>query len=119
MPQLPSRAKANWYVFPELSIITISNSCFRIFTEEEVKLARARMPSEVKPFTGLFKWKDIRRWHTTWHPYLCKSTDHQLYSSIANESKFPCSLPSWLSLVNLEDLVSTQSTTYTIEMLRS
>ncbi|KAH6657273.1 major facilitator superfamily transporter [Truncatella angustata] len=53
MPQLPSRAKANW-----------------IFTQEEVELARARMPTEVKPLTGLFKWKDIKRWHTTWHVYL-------------------------------------------------
>ncbi|OBR09523.1 Major facilitator superfamily transporter [Colletotrichum higginsianum IMI 349063] len=53
MPQLPSRAKANW-----------------IFTEKEIELARARMPTETKPFTGLFKWKDIRRWHTTWHVYL-------------------------------------------------
>ncbi|KAH8195425.1 hypothetical protein TruAng_010405 [Truncatella angustata] len=50
---LPSRAKANW-----------------IFTQEEVELARARMPTEVKPLTGLFKWKDIKRWHTTWHVYL-------------------------------------------------
>ncbi|KAH7353887.1 major facilitator superfamily transporter [Plectosphaerella cucumerina] len=53
MPQLPSRAKANW-----------------IFTEKEVELARTRMPTEVKPLTGLFKWKDIKRWHTTWHVYL-------------------------------------------------
>ncbi|KAH8892913.1 major facilitator superfamily transporter [Thozetella sp. PMI_491] len=53
MPQLPSRAKANW-----------------IFTQKEVELARARMPTEVKPLTGLFKWKDIKRWHTTWHVYL-------------------------------------------------
>ncbi|KAK1978603.1 major facilitator superfamily transporter [Colletotrichum cereale] len=53
MPQLPSRAKPNW-----------------IFTEKEVELARARMPTETKPFTGLFKWKDIQRWHTTWHVYL-------------------------------------------------
>ncbi|EPE02817.1 mfs general substrate transporter [Ophiostoma piceae UAMH 11346] len=53
MPQLPSRAKANW-----------------IFTEKEVELARARMPTEKKPMTGLFKWKDIKRWHTTWHVYL-------------------------------------------------
>ena len=30
------------------------------------------MPTEVKPLTGLFKWKDIKRWHTTWHVYLCK-----------------------------------------------
>ncbi|KAH8911642.1 major facilitator superfamily transporter [Coniochaeta sp. PMI_546] len=53
MPQLPSRAKANW-----------------IFTQKEVELARARMPSEVKLYTGLFKWKDIKRWHTTWHVWL-------------------------------------------------
>ncbi|KAJ0114074.1 major facilitator superfamily transporter [Diaporthe amygdali] len=53
MPQLPARAKANW-----------------IFTEEEVQLARSRMPSERKPLTGLFKWKDIKRWHTTWPVYL-------------------------------------------------
>ncbi|KAF0329596.1 major facilitator superfamily transporter [Colletotrichum asianum] len=53
MPQLPARAKANW-----------------IFTEKEVELARARMPSEVRPMTGLFKWKDVKRWHTTWHVYL-------------------------------------------------
>ncbi|KAF5524324.1 putative transporter SEO1 [Colletotrichum aenigma] len=43
---------------------------FLIFTEKEVELARARMPSEVRPMTGLFKWKDIKRWHTTWHVYL-------------------------------------------------
>ncbi|KAK1842211.1 major facilitator superfamily transporter [Colletotrichum chrysophilum] len=53
MPQLPARAKPNW-----------------IFTEKEVELARARMPSEVRPMTGLFKWKDVKRWHTTWHVYL-------------------------------------------------
>ncbi|KAK0711816.1 major facilitator superfamily transporter [Lasiosphaeris hirsuta] len=53
IPQLPGRAKANW-----------------IFTQEEVELARARMPTEVKPLTGLFKWKDIKRWHGTWHVYL-------------------------------------------------
>ncbi|GJC96406.1 major facilitator superfamily transporter [Colletotrichum higginsianum] len=43
---------------------------YMIFTEKEIELARARMPTETKPFTGLFKWKDIRRWHTTWHVYL-------------------------------------------------
>ncbi|EFX05161.1 major facilitator superfamily transporter [Grosmannia clavigera kw1407] len=53
MPQLPNRAKANW-----------------IFTEANIRLARARMPSEAKMLTGLFKWKDIKRWHTTWHVYL-------------------------------------------------
>ncbi|WWD18274.1 hypothetical protein CI109_102724 [Kwoniella shandongensis] len=53
MPQLPARAKANW-----------------IFTEKEVQLARARMPTEAKLYTGLFKWEDIKRWHKTWHVYL-------------------------------------------------
>ncbi|KAM0229194.1 hypothetical protein ACHAP5_011747 [Fusarium lateritium] len=53
MPQLPSRAKANW-----------------VFTQAEVELARARMPTEAKPLTGFFKWKDIKRWHKTWHVYL-------------------------------------------------
>jgi ACS family pantothenate transporter-like MFS transporter len=53
IPQLPSRLKKNW-----------------IFTQEEVEIARARMPTERKPLTGLFKWKDIKRWHTTWHAFL-------------------------------------------------
>jgi ACS family pantothenate transporter-like MFS transporter len=53
IPQLPSRAKKNW-----------------IFTQEEVEIARARMPTERKPLTGLFKWEDIKRWHTTWHAFL-------------------------------------------------
>ncbi|WOO79834.1 Pantothenate transporter FEN2 [Vanrija pseudolonga] len=53
MPKLPSRAKANW-----------------IFTQREVELARERMPSETKIYTGLFKWKDIYRWHKTWHVWL-------------------------------------------------
>ncbi|CAH0002113.1 unnamed protein product [Clonostachys byssicola] len=53
MPQLPSRAKPNW-----------------IFTQKEVDLARARMPTEAKVRTGLFKWQDIKRWHATWHVYL-------------------------------------------------
>ncbi|KAL2874958.1 hypothetical protein SGCOL_009800 [Colletotrichum sp. CLE4] len=43
---------------------------YMIFTGKEVELARARMPTEVKPHTGLFKWKDVKRWHTTWHVYL-------------------------------------------------
>ncbi|KAF4918330.1 Pantothenate transporter liz1 [Colletotrichum viniferum] len=43
---------------------------FLIFTEMEVELARARMASEVRPMTGLFKWKDVKRWHTTWHVHL-------------------------------------------------
>ncbi|KXH54057.1 major facilitator superfamily transporter [Colletotrichum salicis] len=43
---------------------------YMIFTEKEVELARARMPTEVKPHTGLFKWTDVNRWYTTWHVYL-------------------------------------------------
>ncbi|OHE98284.1 major facilitator superfamily transporter [Colletotrichum orchidophilum] len=43
---------------------------YMIFTEKEIEIARSRMPTEVKPRTGLFKWKDIKRWHTTWHVYL-------------------------------------------------
>ncbi|KAK8858383.1 hypothetical protein IAR55_002610 [Kwoniella newhampshirensis] len=53
MPQLPARAKPNW-----------------VFSQKEVDLARARMPTEAKLYTGLFKWKDIKRWHKTWHVYL-------------------------------------------------
>ncbi|AAW43354.2 pantothenate transporter, putative [Cryptococcus deneoformans JEC21] len=53
MPQLPGRAKPNW-----------------LFSQEEIDIARARMPTEAKLYTGLFKWKDIKRWHKTWHVYL-------------------------------------------------
>ena len=35
-------------------------------------MARARMPTEFRPLTGLFRWKDVKRWHMTWHAYLCK-----------------------------------------------
>lgn len=55
MPQLPARARPNW-----------------IFTQEEIDIARRRMPSETKVHTGLFKWRDIVRWHKTWHVWLCK-----------------------------------------------
>ncbi|KAK7697120.1 hypothetical protein SLS64_013864 [Diaporthe eres] len=41
-----------------------------IFSEEEIQLARSRMPTERKFLTGLFKWEDIKRWHTTWPVYL-------------------------------------------------
>lgn len=44
----------------------------RVFSEEEIQLARSRMPSERKFLTGLFKWEDIKRWHTTWPVYLCE-----------------------------------------------
>ncbi|WVQ72933.1 hypothetical protein IAR50_002495 [Cryptococcus sp. DSM 104548] len=53
MPQLPGRAKPNW-----------------IFSQREIDIARARMPTEAKMYTGLFRWKDIKRWHKSWHVYL-------------------------------------------------
>ncbi|KAH6711887.1 major facilitator superfamily transporter [Leptodontidium sp. MPI-SDFR-AT-0119] len=54
MPQFPSRAKANW-----------------TFTQKEVELARARIPpTDSRVLRGLFKWKDIKKWHTTWHVYV-------------------------------------------------
>lgn len=78
MPQLPSRAKANWYVARSLCEGEISDmilSAARIFSEEEIQLARSRMPSERKFLTGLFKWEDIKRWHTTWPVYLCEQNE--------------------------------------------
>lgn len=53
MPKLPARARPNW-----------------LFSQEELDLARRRMPSEAKVYTGLFKWRDILRWHKTWHVWL-------------------------------------------------
>jgi ACS family pantothenate transporter-like MFS transporter len=41
-----------------------------VFTQYEIDLARRRMPTEKKMMTGLFKWKDIKRWHTTWQAWL-------------------------------------------------
>lgn len=38
----------------------------------ENELARTRMPTEAKIYTGLFKWRDIVRWHKTWHVWLCE-----------------------------------------------
>ncbi|KAM0279697.1 hypothetical protein ACHAO9_011572 [Fusarium lateritium] len=43
---------------------------YMVFSQAEVELARTRMPTEAKPLTGFFKWKDIKRWHKTWHVYL-------------------------------------------------
>jgi hypothetical protein len=60
----------------------------RIFTQKEVELARARIgPTDSKPLTGLFKWKDIKRWHTTWHVYLCEHLSHTYFCSSANENR--------------------------------
>lgn len=42
----------------------------RVFTQDEIDRARRRMPTEKKMMTGLFKWKDIKRWHTTWQAWL-------------------------------------------------
>lgn len=50
----------------------ISVPVTRIFSEKEILIARSRMPSERKFLTGLFKWEDIKRWHTTWPVYLCE-----------------------------------------------
>lgn len=50
----------------------------RIFSEEEIQLARSRMPTERKFLTGLFKWEDIKRWHTTWPVYLCERLQPKL-----------------------------------------
>lgn len=76
MPQLPSRAKPNWYVSHLIMEGDESNvfsfSVTRIFSEKEIQIARSRMPSERKFLTGLFKWEDIKRWHTTWPVYLCE-----------------------------------------------
>jgi hypothetical protein len=64
------------------------------------------MPTESKPLTGLFKWKDIKRWHTTWHVYLCKHLVDIRFPQMLIGEKFPYSLRSWPSLVSLEDPVS-------------
>lgn len=61
----------------------------RVFTQAEVELARARMPTEAKPLTGFFKWKDIKRWHKTWHVYLCKWTENMASIHSADGSKVP------------------------------
>ncbi|KAM0259200.1 hypothetical protein ACHAPA_010876 [Fusarium lateritium] len=58
---------------------------YMVFTQAEVELARARMPTEAKPLTGFFKWKDIKRWHKTWHVYLYYTAS--IHS--ANQSKVP------------------------------
>nr|ACZ51514.1 CND06240-like protein [Kwoniella heveanensis] len=50
--------------------LRIGRSLVLWFLDEEIDLAKRRMPTEAKFFTGLFKWKDIKRWHTTWHVYL-------------------------------------------------
>ncbi|KAK3323405.1 major facilitator superfamily transporter [Cercophora scortea] len=81
MPQLPGRAKPNW-----------------IFTQAEVDLARARMPTEVKPLTGLFKWKDIKRWHTTWHVYLFPL----LFTFMAQASQSYGSMIFWVKSYNVK-----------------
>ncbi|RVX74129.1 hypothetical protein B0A52_01961 [Exophiala mesophila] len=57
-------------LLPFLNFLLERNPTGWIFTQAEIDLARARMPSEHKLLTGLFKWKDIKRWHTTWHAFL-------------------------------------------------
>jgi len=53
MPELPARIKPNW-----------------LYTARDIEIAKQRMPGETKLFTGLFKWKDVLRWHQTWHVWL-------------------------------------------------
>jgi hypothetical protein len=81
----------------------------RIFTQKEVELARSRMPTEAKFFTGLFKWKDIKRWHTTWHVWLCKtlcSRAPTVFIRLLTCDQSPSSSLSCLSGASLEDQVS-------------
>lgn len=49
------------------------------------------MPSERKFLTGLFKWEDIKRWHTTWPVYLCEIFESPLLDSDADKPQFPYS----------------------------
>lgn len=69
----------------------IDPSLSRVFTREEIQIIRTRMPTEIKPFTGLYKWKDLKNWHRTWHAflceYLCTSTDY-LWPLILENSSF-------------------------------
>ncbi|KAI7774333.1 hypothetical protein LA080_008892 [Diaporthe eres] len=71
-----SNGLAGWrwmYMSVVLIINTLStfiNESIEIFSEEEIQLARSRMPTERKFLTGLFKWEDINRWHTTWPVHL-------------------------------------------------
>ncbi|KZO94924.1 MFS general substrate transporter [Calocera viscosa TUFC12733] len=53
MPELPARIKPNW-----------------LYSAKDIEIAKRRMPGETKLFTGLFKWKDVLRWHQTWHVWL-------------------------------------------------
>lgn len=51
LPDIPRTQKPNW-----------------IFKEEELALARARVPEEAKIY-ATFKWVDIKSWIGTWHVY--------------------------------------------------
>ncbi|KAL1406878.1 hypothetical protein Q8F55_006287 [Vanrija albida] len=54
MPKLPSRSKPNW-----------------LFSARDIEIGRARVnPADLKIHTGWFKWRDVLRWHTTWHAWL-------------------------------------------------
>lgn len=93
MPKLPSRAKPNW-----------------IFTAEEIEIARRRMPGELKVYTGLFKWRDIVRWHKTWHVWLCTSQVVILTQSRCSSS----SSASWASRASR---VSCRKASYSSDLL--
>jgi ACS family pantothenate transporter-like MFS transporter len=68
--------------------LSLKLTTLRIFIQKEVELARARIGrTDSKPLTGLFKWKDIKRWHTTWHVYLYKPLSNGYSFSNANEKQ--------------------------------
>ncbi|WOO84454.1 Pantothenate transporter FEN2 [Vanrija pseudolonga] len=54
MPKLPSRSKPNW-----------------LFSAREIEIGRQRVnPADLKIHEGWFKWRDVLKWHTTWHAWL-------------------------------------------------
>ncbi|KAM0202740.1 hypothetical protein ACHAQI_010683 [Fusarium lateritium] len=71
---------------------------YMVFTQAEVELARARMPTEAKPLTGFFKWKDIKRWHKTWHVYLFPV----LFAFMAQFGQSGGSMIFWVKSYNIE-----------------
>ena len=81
------------------------------------------MPTEAKPITGLFKWKDVKRWHTTWHAYLCNHLDNKRSSQMLMNKKFLYFLLSSRNLASPEDPVSavyfevTSATNYDSDLL--
>lgn len=85
----------------------------RIFTQKEVELARARIPpTDSRVLRGLFKWKDIKKWHTTWHVYLCKHLSERSISvgqMLTRKLKSLCISHSQPNSARPEDLVRIMS----------